>query len=61
LSGDFPQCVGSLPATADLAEEMNRVESAVDFIAAQEHSDSEKTEILDIAAKAISSAGDDQF
>ena len=50
--------MGSLPATPDLADEMNRVESAVDFIAGQEHDDSEKTEILDIAAKAISSSGE---
>ena len=57
LLSSSDQCVGSLPATPDLAEEMNRVESAVDFIAGQEHTDSEKTEILDIAAKAISSAG----
>ena len=50
------QCVGSLPATPDLADEMNRVESAVDFIAAQEHGDSEKSEILDLAAEAISNS-----
>lgn len=51
------QCVGSLPATPDLADEMNRVESAVDFIAGQEHDASEKCEILNIAAEAISVAG----
>merc|ERR1719409_2073445 len=50
------QCVGSLPATPDLADEMNRVESAVDFIAGQEHDASEKCEILNIAAEAISVA-----
>jgi len=50
------QCVGSLAPTPDLADEMNRVEAAVEFVAAQEHSDSEKSRVLAIASRAISAA-----